>query len=65
MSRNKNLTDLINIGKIIAFRLNEVGVFSEDDLRLIGAAGAHRMIKERHPEETLPVCYYHIHLKGL
>ena len=20
--------------------------------------GAHRMIKEKHPDETLPVCYY-------
>ncbi len=58
MSRNKTLTDLKNIGKKIAGRLYEVGIFSEDDLRRVGAVGAHRMVKERHPDETLPVCYY-------
>jgi DNA transformation protein and related proteins len=55
MSRNKDLTVLKNIGKKIASRLNEVGIFSEDDFRIVGAVGAHRMIKERHPNETLPL----------
>lgn len=64
MSRNKNLTDLKNIGKKIASRLNEVGIFSEDDLRKVGALGAHRMIKERYPDETLPVCYYLYSFEG-
>ncbi len=64
MSRNKNLTVLKNIGKKIASRLNEVGIFSEDNLRLVGAVGAHRMIKERHPNETLPVCYYLYSFEG-
>ena len=41
MSRNRNLTDLKNIGTTIASRLNEVGIFSEDELRLVGAAEAH------------------------
>jgi DNA transformation protein len=58
MSRNRNLTELKNIGRKIAGRLNEVGIFSEDDLRRVGAVGAHRLIKERYPGETLPVCYY-------
>jgi len=35
MSRNRNLTDLKNIGKTIAGRLNEVGIYSEDDLRQV------------------------------
>jgi len=48
MSRNRNLPDLKNIGKKIAERLNEAGIFSEDDLRHVGTAGAHRMIKEKH-----------------
>ena len=64
MSRNRNLTDLKNIGKTIAGRLNEVGIFSEDDLKLVGAVGAHRLIKERHPNETLAVCYYLYSFEG-
>jgi DNA transformation protein len=64
MSRNRNLLALKNIGKKIAGRLNEVGIFSEDDLRRVGAAGAHRMIKARHPTETLPVCYYLYSFEG-
>ncbi|MFZ1827631.1 MAG: TfoX/Sxy family DNA transformation protein, partial [Candidatus Competibacteraceae bacterium] len=55
MSRSKDLTDLKNIGKKIAGRLNEVGIFSEDDLRTVGAVSAYSMIKEKHPNETLPV----------
>lgn len=58
MSRNRSLIDLRNIGMKIAGRLNEVGIFSEYDLRRVGAVGAHLMIKERYPNETLPVCYY-------
>jgi DNA transformation protein len=54
MFRNKSLTDLRNIGKRIAGRLNEVGIFTEEDLRRVGAVGAHRMIKERYPDEALP-----------
>lgn len=64
MSRNKSLTDLPNIGKKIAGRLNEVGIFSEKDLRFVGAVGAHRMIKQRYPNETLPVCYYLYSFEG-
>jgi len=64
MSRNRNLTDLKNIGKTIAGRLNEVGIYSEDDLKLVGAVGAHRLIKERHPNETLAVCYYLYSFEG-
>ena len=37
MSRNRNLIDLRNVGKKVAERLNEVGVFSESDLRKVGA----------------------------
>lgn len=64
MSQNSKLTNLRNIGKKIAGRLNEVGIFSEDDLRQVGAVGAHRMIKEKHPNETLPVCYYLYSFEG-
>lgn len=64
ISRNKSLTDLRNIGKKIAGRLNEVGILSEDDLRRAGAVGVHRLIKERYPDETLPVCYYLYSFEG-
>ena len=64
MSRNRSLTDLKNIGKTIAGRLNEVGIFSEADLKLVGAVGAHRLIKERNPNETLAVCYYLYSFEG-
>ncbi|MDA1043912.1 MAG: TfoX/Sxy family DNA transformation protein [Verrucomicrobia bacterium] len=46
MSRNENLANLKNIGTKIAGRLNAVGIFSEDELRAVGAVGAHRLISE-------------------
>ena len=64
MIKHRKLTDLKNIGKKIAGRLNAVGVFSEEELRRMGAVGAHRMIKENYPEETLPVCYYLYSFEG-
>ena len=64
MNQNRKLIDLKNIGKKIAGRLNDVGIFSEDELRLVGAAKAHKMIKEKFPDETLPVCYYLYSFEG-
>lgn len=48
----------------IARRLNEVGIFSEDDSRRVGAIDAHRMIKKKYPDETLPVCCYLYSFEG-
>jgi DNA transformation protein and related proteins len=64
MSQNRMLTDLKNSGNKIAGRLKEVGICSEDDLRRVGAVGAHRLIKEKHPNETLAVCYYLYSFEG-
>ncbi len=64
MKQNRELTELKNIGKKIAGRLNEVGIFSEDRLRKVGAVGAHKMIKEKYPTETLPICYYLYSFEG-
>lgn len=64
MSQNRKLTDLKNIGSKIASRLNEVGIFSEDELRFHGAVNAHQMIKKIYPNETLPVCYYLYSFEG-
>lgn len=58
MPSNRKLTDLVNIGPKIASRLNEVGIFSEDELRLVGPAAAHQRVKDKFAPETLPVCYY-------
>ena len=62
--QRRSLTDLKNIGRKIAGRLNEIGIFSEDELRQVGAVGAHRLIKARYPDETLPVCYYLYSFEG-
>ena len=64
MKQNRKLTELKNIGKKIVGRLNEVGVFSEDELLIIGAVEAHRMIKIKYPNETIPVCYYLYSFEG-
>jgi len=64
MKKNRELIELKNIGKKIASRLNEVGIFSEDELRNVGPVGAHKMIKEKYPAETLSVCYYLYSFEG-
>lgn len=61
---NRKLTDLKNIGEKIAARLNEVGIVSENELRTVGAAEAHRRLKEKYSNETLPVCYYLYSFEG-
>ena len=64
MKQNRKLVELKNIGKKIAGRLNEVGIFSEDELQIVGAFNAHEMIKNKYPNETLPVCYYLYSFEG-
>ncbi len=44
MKQNRELTELKNIDKKIAGRLNDVGVFSEEGLRKVGPVGAYKMI---------------------
>ncbi len=64
MTTNRKLVDLRNIGPKIAGRLNEVGIFSEEKLRFYGAIETHKMIKQNHPNETLPVFYYLYSFEG-
>lgn len=64
MTRNRSLTELKNIGKKIAARLNEAGIYSEEELRSIGPVEAHKMIRENHPDETLPLCCYLYSFEG-
>jgi len=64
-TKNKRkLIDLKNIGVKIAGRLNEVGIFSERELASYGAINAFKMIQEKYPDETLPVCYYLYSFEG-
>jgi DNA transformation protein len=64
MKNNRKLIDLKNIGKKIASRLNEAGIYSEEELREVGAVEAHKRLKERYPHETLPLCYYLYSFEG-
>lgn len=64
MPQNRPLTDLKNIGKKIAKRLNEIGISSEAELRKVGAIQAHKKLKAKYPNETLPVCYYLYSFEG-
>lgn len=64
MASSRKLTELKNIGKKIAARLYEVGIYSEKDLRALGPVKAHRMIRDSHPDETLPLCYYLYSFEG-
>jgi len=64
MKQNRKLIELKNIGKKIAARLNEIGIFSEDELHIIGVVEAHSMIKKKYPNETIPVCYYLYSFEG-
>lgn len=64
MQMNRKLIDLKNLGKKIAGRLNKVGIFSEEELRAVGSVGAHRMVKDQYPNETLPLCYYLYSFEG-
>ena len=57
-NRPRRVNELPNIGTLIAQRLNEIGIVTEDDLRRVGAVGAHRRIKNNYPDKTLSVCYY-------
>jgi len=64
MAQSRSLKDLKNIGDKLAGRLNAVGIFSESDLRSLGAVAAYRKIKEQYPDENLSVCYYLYSFEG-
>jgi DNA transformation protein and related proteins len=64
MAEKFSLRRLKNIGATVAERLHEIGVFNREDLKRIGAPEAYRRIKQKHPEITLPRCYYLYSLEG-
>lgn len=64
MGQNRKLTELKNIGTKIAARLNEIGIRSESDLRRTGPVKAHKWLRDKYPNETIPVCYYLYSFEG-
>lgn len=58
------LAQLKNIGKTIEKRLNEIDIHTREDLARVGAVDAYRMIRDRHPGQTIPVCYYLYSFEG-
>ncbi|MEO1010530.1 MAG: TfoX/Sxy family DNA transformation protein [Bacteroidota bacterium] len=53
-----------NIGKTIAKRLGEIGVYTLADLAEMTPKTAYRKICERYPDKTIPKCYYLYSLQG-
>lgn len=58
------LLGLKNIGPTIAARFAAVGIKTVGEVRAIGPAEAYRRVQARHPEMTMPVCYYLYSLQG-
>lgn len=61
---NIKLSTLKNIGAGIEKKLNEIGIFTKEDLEVIGPAEAYKKIKENNPDKTIPVCYYLYSFEG-
>ena len=59
-----NLKGAKNIGSTIAKRLNEIEVYSLEDLLEMTPVKAYKAICEKHPDKTIPVCYYLYALQG-
>ncbi len=53
-----------NIGPTIEKRLNEIGVFSLADLAQMTPVKAYQNICKKHPDRTIPVCYYLYSFQG-
>lgn len=59
-----DLAPLRNIGRTIQRRLLAVEITSEKQLRKVGAVEAYKLIREKFPKESIPVCYYLYSLQG-
>ncbi len=53
-----------NIGKTIAEKLKEIGVYTLADLTEMTPKMAYQKICENYPNKTLPRCYYLYSLQG-
>ena len=61
---SKSLSELKNIGKVVASKLHEIGITNEAELRKLGAAKAYKGLSNQYPDKHLPVCYYLYSLEG-
>lgn len=61
---SKPVTELKNIGKTVAARLQEIGITSESELRTTGSAKAYKLLSNQKPGSHLAVCYYLYSLEG-
>jgi len=61
---NPPVDELRNIGPTIARRLREVGIRTRRDLKTAGPVEAFHRIRDRHPRQSIPVCYYLYSLEG-
>lgn len=64
MATKSNLSTLKNIGKTIEKRLNEVGIFTKEDLETVGPVEAWQRLQIQQAPKTLPICYYLYSLQG-
>ena len=64
MTPTADIADLRNIGPTIKKRLNEIGVYTRGDLKRMGPVKAYQRICQKHPHQTIPVCYYLYSLQG-
>lgn len=64
MKLNRKVSELKNIGSKIAGRLNQIGIYSEEDLRLYGSVTTHQMLKKEFHNDVLPICYYLYSFEG-
>ena len=63
-NKQQSVSLLKNIGPTIARRLSAVGIRTRNDLERVGPARVFQRVRERHPEETVSVCYYLYSLDG-
>jgi len=61
--QKRQLTDLKNIGKTLAEKLNEIEIYTKADLNKVGAAKAYQWLNAK-ASKKLPVCYYLYSLEG-
>jgi DNA transformation protein len=57
-SRSTRLSHLVNIGAKTEYLLNEVDIWTQQELEEIGPVEAWKRIKERHPEQATFDCLY-------
>ena len=57
-SRSTKLSHLVNIGAKTEHMLNEVDIWTQQELQEFGPIEAWKRIKERHPEQATLDCLY-------